>query len=106
MLTENDIKNICERIVENIKPLKIYVFGSYIQGLVTDESDIDLFIEVDDERNIFETEVELNLLFSDRRVPMDFLVETRALVEKNRANRASFYSQVIENKARLLYERQ
>jgi uncharacterized protein len=106
MLNENDINKIKEKIIANINPLKIYIFGSYARNQAREDSDLDLFIEVDNSQDIFKAKLQLNFLFGDRRIPMDFLVETRELVERNRSNRASFYYNMIADEARLIYERE
>ncbi|MCK5172964.1 MAG: nucleotidyltransferase domain-containing protein, partial [Planctomycetes bacterium] len=44
MITQEQINEIADRIVEKFKPQKIILFGSYANGTPTDESDLDLMI--------------------------------------------------------------
>jgi len=51
-----DIKKIQQEIVERLKPLepeKIILFGSYANGTPTEDSDIDLFLVKDTEKDDF-----------------------------------------------------
>jgi predicted nucleotidyltransferase len=47
MLQQTQIEKIIEEIVLGYQPEKIYLFGSYVTGKQTNESDIDLFIVKD-----------------------------------------------------------
>jgi predicted nucleotidyltransferase len=44
MVTDTQIQNLVNEIVEGYKPEKIYLFGSYANGTPNEDSDIDLFI--------------------------------------------------------------
>jgi len=44
MITQAQIDEIKKRIVENFKPKKIILFGSYANGRLTEDSDLDLLI--------------------------------------------------------------
>lgn len=44
IITEQQIEEIIKKIVEGYKPQKIILFGSYITGKPTEDSDIDLLI--------------------------------------------------------------
>jgi len=44
MLTENDIRNIADRIVKTCAPLALGTFGSYAVGTAKAGSDLDLFV--------------------------------------------------------------
>jgi uncharacterized protein len=47
MLQQTQIEKLIEEIVLGYQPEKIYLFGSYVTGKQTNESDIDLFIVKD-----------------------------------------------------------
>ena len=105
MLNTRDIQEMTDKIKSNINPLSIYLFGSYARMQASEESDLDLFIEIDDRQNVFETKRQINSLFIARKVPIDFLVYTKAMKEKSSKNMASFYSMVIQKEGMKLYER-
>ena len=44
MITENQIEEIKNIIVDVVQPQKVYLFGSYAKGNATETSDIDLLI--------------------------------------------------------------
>lgn len=63
MISSNDIKSITDKIVELVKPVSIYLFGSYAKGTPTIDSDIDLCIVISDlEKNIDLGRIRLSLM--------------------------------------------
>lgn len=44
LITKQKIKEVTKKIVEGYQPQKIILFGSYVDGIPTSDSDIDLFI--------------------------------------------------------------
>ncbi len=44
MITEENIRELCERIVQEFQPEKIILFGSYASGNPTPDSDVDLLV--------------------------------------------------------------
>lgn len=44
MIDQRDLKNIAGRIVALYGPERIYLFGSYAKGLMTERSDLDLLV--------------------------------------------------------------
>jgi predicted nucleotidyltransferase len=45
MLSEQEIQNIINTIVEGYKPEKNILFGSYVNGNITEDSDLDIAIK-------------------------------------------------------------
>ena len=43
------MKKLKEQFISQLKPLKIYLFGSFADGTYTEESDFDFYIIVSDE---------------------------------------------------------
>ena len=43
------IEELKEQFISQLKPLKIYLFGSFANGTYTEESDFDFYIIVSDE---------------------------------------------------------
>ena len=63
MVTQNQIAQLVKEIAEGYKPEKIYLFGSYANGVPNKDSDIDLFIVKETQtRKIYRIEEVLNSL--------------------------------------------
>jgi predicted nucleotidyltransferase len=98
------LEYITEQIVNRVSPKKVSIFGSYAIGAQTEESDVDVFVEIADGQNIFHVKREINRALINRDYPLDLVVETTSLVNKNIENKASFYSMAIEGKSKVYYE--
>ncbi len=76
MITQEQINEIADRIVEKFKPQKIILFGSYANGTPTDESDLDLMIIKDSDLASRQQNRKVRKILSDLRVPVDIIVKT------------------------------
>ncbi|MEW6041129.1 MAG: nucleotidyltransferase domain-containing protein, partial [Elusimicrobiota bacterium] len=68
--------NIKQKIVKSFDVEKIILFGSYAYGKPKENSDVDLFIVMKTDKTPAERRVMIGRLFSQRLVPMDFIVKT------------------------------
>jgi len=103
MLTDESINDIKNKIVENIHPDKIYLFGSYANGTATEESDLDLAIIYDKyDEEIKDISYKVNLLLYPRDYSLDVMVKSSESIEMSKD--LSFWKNIINN-GRLLYER-
>ena len=99
----DSIREITERFVKRLDPLKVYLFGSFADGSYTDESDYDFFIVVEDGQSIVDTAKNAyTSLRGMRRRPVDIVVGTRTRFEKHR--NPLFVESEVYNKGILLYE--
>ena len=100
----DSIREITERFVERIDPLKVYLFGSFADGSYTDESDFDFFMVVEDGRSIVKNaqEAHMSLIGMERR-PVDVVVGTNTRFEKHR--NPLFVENEAYSKGVLLYEK-
>ena len=99
------LEEITDKIVKAVFPKKIAFFGSYANGTQTADSDVDIFVEIDNDKNIFETKRKINRALVSRNYPIDLIVETSELLKKNQQNQASFYSMGIADNQKVTYER-
>jgi len=76
MITQEQINEISKRIVRNFKPQKIILFGSYANGIPTEESDLDLLIVKDSDFPSRLQNRKVRKILSDLRVPVDVIVKT------------------------------
>ena len=83
----------------------VAIFGSYARGTQRLDSDVDIFAEIADNEDIFKVKREINRALISRDFSLDLVVETTSLINKNRMNKASFYSMAIEGQSKVLYER-
>jgi predicted nucleotidyltransferase len=98
------LRAITKRIVENIHPEKIILFGSYAYGEPTLDSDIDLLVIMRNRKRSIKNAMTVDKLFSNRRFGMDILVRTPQEL-KARLERGDPFMQDITQKGKLLYER-
>jgi len=98
------LRAITKRIVENIHPEKIILFGSYAYGEPTLDSDIDLLVIMRNRKRSIENAMAIDKLFSNRRFGMDILV--RKPQELNaRLSRGDLFLEEITQRGKVLYER-
>jgi predicted nucleotidyltransferase len=100
---EAKIPEIKEKIVKEINPEKIILFGSYAWGKPTDDSDVDLFIIQNSSESRLSRQTELRRRLWGSGVPMDLLVYTPKEVEKRLEIDDPFISYIL-NKGKVLYQ--
>lgn len=98
------LDNAVRRILREFAPEKIILFGSFADGTSGPDSDIDLLIIMRVEETTRQKANEIDLLLSDREIPMDFLVLTPEQYEQQRRIPGSIVRDV-EGKGLILYER-
>lgn len=99
-----EIERIKEKIVKEYKPKKIILFGSWAWGNPEPDSDVDLFIVKESDKNRLERERDLHLLlWGNMFPPMDLLIYTPEEV-KRRFDIEDFFIKDIFSKGKVLYE--
>lgn len=93
-----------ERIVEEIKPNKVVLFGSYAYGVPTPDSDVDLLIILETDAPGKERSWAVSRLLLPRPFPVDILVKTPQEVAQALA-KGDFFMRDILERGRVLYER-
>lgn len=101
---QKEIKKITQKIVENYKPEKVILFGSFAWGKFTPDSDVDFFIVKKTKKSKLERIYEVDKFLFDRDIPIDILVYTPKEVEE-RLELGDFFVEDIIKKGRLIYER-
>jgi predicted nucleotidyltransferase len=110
MVKDKKIKKLILKVVEKIKneyqPEKIILFGSYAYGTPTEDSDIDLFIikETEKERIFRFAEVKKLIYEPERRIAISPLVYTPAELDERLSLRDDFLEEILE-KGEVLYAR-
>lgn len=102
-MSNDEILVLKDRFVEQLAPLKVYLFGSYAYGTPNNDSDYDFYIVLDDSRTNWheETVKAYKAIRFDRTRPVDILVGTESKFEQ-RKNLPTIEREVFQ-KGVLLY---
>jgi uncharacterized protein len=98
------VDEISNKIVKEIAPEKIILFGSYAKGNPTENSDIDLIIVNKTTLPKNKRGIEIRRLFFRQLIPLDIKVYTPEEFNKELSNSYSFLYSAMKNSV-VLYER-
>jgi predicted nucleotidyltransferase len=93
-----------KRIVRELRPQKIILFGSYAYGTPTADSDVDLLVVMDTDATPKERAWAVSRLLIPRPFPVDILVKTPKELETALAN-GDFFLREVLTWGKVLYER-
>jgi predicted nucleotidyltransferase len=96
---------IINKIVSEIAPRQIVLFGSRARNEAGPESDIDLFIVQDQSPSNREVRRKIEYLLWGRLFGVDLIVRTPEEVKINLDKNNSFYTEHIFGQGKVLYER-
>lgn len=102
LITEELIHQIKNRIVNEVHPEKIILFGSYAYGTPTKDSDLDLLVILHTDEPMHRRVTKMRKLLRDIRIPKDIIVYTPQEVEKWKNASAAFITSVIK-KGKVIY---
>jgi predicted nucleotidyltransferase len=94
-----------ERIVSELKPEKIILFGSYAYGNPTPDSDVDLLVIMKTKAREIDRYVAVSNLLYPRQFPVDSLVKTPQEMEVEARKIGNYFMREILKKGKVLYER-
>jgi predicted nucleotidyltransferase len=99
-----EIEELKKQFVEELNPLRIYLFGSYADDTYTDESDLDFYIMISDGKTdiVSETTKAYKAVRKVKTHPIDIIVGTKSRFE-SRKNIPSVENEVYR-KGILLYD--
>lgn len=100
---EEKISEIKEKIVREINPEKIILFGSYAWGNPTDNSDLDLLIIKKSKESRLDRQMDLERKLWGSGVPMDLLVYTQEEINKRLEIDDPFMLHILNN-GKILYQ--
>ena len=93
------INNIPESILK-----KIYLFGSYAYGNPTKNSDIDLYVIIDNNYDNIEVGLKIKKIFRDNHIyPCDLIIKKEQEFEKGMEENAYNFTKIIHNHGVVLY---
>jgi len=93
-----------ERIVSELKPEKIILFGSYAYGNPTPDSDVDLLVIMKTKAKEIDRYLAVSNLLYPRQFPVDILVKTPREVQAESRKKGNFFMREILAKAKVIYE--
>jgi uncharacterized protein len=103
-VTEEVLQAIVHRLVTGLHPHKIVLFGSYISGSPTADSDVDLLVIMDTQARPVDRYLRVSRLLRPRPFPLDLLVKTPEEIAQAFAREDAFICE-ITTQGRVLYER-
>jgi uncharacterized protein len=103
-VTEEVLQAIVQRLAIGLHPHKIILFGSYVSGTPTADSDVDLLVIVDTQARPVDRYLCVSRLLRPRPFPLDLLVKTPEDIAQALAREDAFICE-ITTQGRVLYER-
>ena len=102
------IKKALDRYISHISAIDgvthVYLFGSHVNGVPNDGSDIDLLVIIDDNLDVIKIAFNIQKVLANRVVPLDVLVNRES--DFNNASKGTTLQSHIQKEGVLLYERQ
>jgi predicted nucleotidyltransferase len=103
-VTEEVLQAIVHRRVTGLHPRKIILFGSYVYGTPTADSDVDLLVILDTPARPVDRHLRVSRLLRPRPFPLDLLVKTPEEIVQA-LDRGDAFMREITEQGRVLYER-
>jgi predicted nucleotidyltransferase len=103
-VTKRALNQIVRRLVGELNPVKIILFGSYGYGAPTPDSDVDLLVIMETTGRPAERYLAVSRLLRPRPFPLDILVKTPAEVAQA-LEKGDFFLREIITRGQTLYER-
>lgn len=101
---ESTLAALVKRLVENLDVEKIVLFGSYVSGTPTKDSDLDLLIMLNTKKKGIARYAMVSELLEPRKIPMDIIVKTPAEIKKREGYFDPFLRSVM-TEGKVLYEK-
>ena len=93
-----------ERIVKELQPDKIILFGSYARGVATPDSDVDLLVIMNTDASSTDRYLRVSQLLIPRPFPVDILVKTPQEISQA-IDKGDFFIEEIISRGKVLYGR-
>ena len=103
-VTEEVLSALVARIVDSLAPEKIILFGSYVYGQPSKDSDVDLLVIMETDARPVDRYISVSRLIRPRPFPLDILVKTPQEITQAVAQGDPFLRE-LTNCGRVLYER-
>ncbi len=101
---QDALDEMTRRIVDRFHPDRIILFGSYVEGEPTDDSDLDILIVMPVEGSRRSKANEIDLTLADRVVPMDLIVVTPEQYDRQKDMIGTIVREAVRD-GKVIYER-
>ncbi len=96
LIPEEKINEVVERIVSNVNPEKVILFGSYAKGDFDDNSDLDILVVKDMDIPRYKRSRKIRKYLRGVKVPIDLLVYSQKEIDEWKDNEHAFISKALE----------
>ncbi len=103
-ITEAKVRHAAQKLVDELRPEKIILFGSFAYGRPTIDSDVDLLIIMNTNLRPHARSMQASEVLSPRPFPVDLIVRTPAEIAERLRIGDCFITEII-TKGKVLYER-
>lgn len=101
-VSENLVTEVTRRLVEEIEPQQIFLFGSHAWGSPTQDSDLDMLVVIPDGKgSIRSLKQRARKCLRDILVPMDIVIEPASVFNRRRNVYASLECRIAESGRKL-----
>jgi len=102
MISQEKINEVINRIVKNINPEKIILFGSYASGNPSEDSDLDILIIKEMRMPRYKRSRQVKKHLRGMKIPIDVIVYTKKEIKKWENTETAFINQAIKQ-GKILY---
>lgn len=102
MISQEKINEVVNRIVKNVNPEKIILFGSYAYENPSEDSDLDLLIIKEMKMPRYKRSREVKKYLRGLKIPIDVIVYTQKEIKEWENTKTSFISQATKE-GKVLY---
>ena len=102
MVERKDIDRLGSEIRKRFHPRRVILFGSYAKGSATEDSDVDIFVEMEHAGREVDAAVDIRMQ-TRPRFPVDLLVRSPKKVDERLRMGDTFVRDILDNGA-TLYE--
>ena len=103
MVQRSEIIEYANEVARKFRPERVILFGSYAEGRATEDSDVDLFVEMDCTQSSLQQALAIRKAIH-RTFPLDLMVRTPREI-KRRLEQNDFFLKTIMDDGQILYER-
>jgi len=102
MISQEKINEVINRIVKNINPEEIILFGSYASGNPSEDSDLDILIIKEMRMPRYKRSRQVKKHLRGMKIPIDVIVYTKKEIKKWENTETAFINQAIKQ-GKILY---